>query len=102
MNRAKTQRDQILGLLIRAHGEWVPLPEVMQHAAQYGARIHELRRMGFTIENRIETVNGDRHSWFRLVSAPCLHRAAPVSVSTVVDVQQMSLVTLEQCHRDEG
>jgi hypothetical protein len=66
MNR-KTQRDAILGLLLSARGGWVELPEIMRLAAQYGARIFELRRLGFHIENRIRDVDGTRHSWFRLV-----------------------------------
>jgi len=67
---AKTQRGEILALLIKAHGEWVPLPEIMACAAQYNARVFELRRLGFNVENRTETDSdtGQRHSWFRLVS----------------------------------
>lgn len=65
---AKTQRGEILALLVKARGEWVGLPEVMKCAAQYNARIYELRRTGFNIENRSETdpETGARHSWFRL------------------------------------
>lgn len=63
---AKTQRARILRLLIDARGAWVPLPEIMACAAQYNARILELRRLGFDIENRTEIVDGVRHSWFRL------------------------------------
>jgi hypothetical protein len=48
----------------------VPLPEIMACAAQYNARVHELRRLNFQIENRIETVNGVRRSAFRLDLAP--------------------------------
>jgi len=66
----KTQRAGILRLLIDARGEWVPLPQIMEHAAQYNARIHELRHLGFTIENRTEAIDGVRHSWFRLVKSP--------------------------------
>ena len=66
---AKTQRARILRLLIEARG-WVPLPELIACAAQYNARVLELRRLGFAIENKTERVNGERHSWFRLVSSP--------------------------------
>lgn len=65
----KTQRDRILRLLVEAHGEWVPLPQILAlGVAQYNARIFELRRLGFNIENRSEsdTVTGVRRSWFRL------------------------------------
>lgn len=67
--QSKTQRAEILRLLIDARGAWVPLPEIMACAAQYNARIFELRK-NFNIENRTETVDGVRHSWFRLISHP--------------------------------
>jgi hypothetical protein len=64
----KTQSAALLRLLIDAHGSWVPLPEILALGiAQYNARILELRRRGFAIENKTERVNGARHSWFRLV-----------------------------------
>jgi hypothetical protein len=59
-------------LLIGAHGQWVPLPEITACAAQYNARIFELRRLGFSIENRTEEANGVRHSWFRIASSPAV------------------------------
>lgn len=67
---AKTQRATILRLLIDARGAWVPLPKIVACAAQYNARILELRRMGFNVENRIERVEGSRLSWFRLLNSP--------------------------------
>jgi hypothetical protein len=77
---AKTQSGKILALLIKARGEWVPLPEVMVCGAQYNACIFDLRRLGFSIENKTEEIDGARHSWFRLVSSPTLEtfrRTAP-------------------------
>jgi hypothetical protein len=65
----ETQRVAILRLLIDARGSWVPLPEILACAAQYNARIFELRRLGFAIENKTEEINGLRHSWFRLASS---------------------------------
>jgi hypothetical protein len=65
-----TQRSKILAELVSARGAWVPLPRVTQHAAQYNARIFELRRMGFRIANRTKEVSGARHSWFRLEPGP--------------------------------
>ncbi len=67
----KSQAAAVLRLLICARGSWVPLPEILKlGVAQYNARILELRRLGFTIENRTERVNGARHSWFRLLNSP--------------------------------
>lgn len=67
---ARSQRDRILQRLIEARGDWVPLPEIAAYAAQYNARIFELRRLGFAIENRTREIDGVRHSWFRLDSVP--------------------------------
>jgi hypothetical protein len=64
---ARTQRGRILALLIEARGQWVTGPQVFRLAAQYSARIHELRALGFLIENKTAVVDGQRHSWFRLV-----------------------------------
>jgi hypothetical protein len=67
MNR-KTQRAEILRLLLDAKGGWVPLPEIMACAAQYNARLFEIRRLGFTVENRTERdESGNVLSWYRLV-----------------------------------
>ncbi len=73
----KTQSAEILRLLIEARGAWVPLPEIMACAAQYNARIFELRKQGFRIENRTEVVDDVRHSWFRLVAGPAAPAAPP-------------------------
>jgi len=65
-NRA-TQRSRILAVLIEARGDWVSLPAILELGiAQYGARIFELRRLGFQIENRRQ----GEHSAFRLVPHP--------------------------------
>jgi hypothetical protein len=64
------QRAKILYLLISARVDWVLLPMIMACAAQYNARIFELRRLGFRITNRTQGVNGSRHSWFRRESGP--------------------------------
>jgi hypothetical protein len=65
-----TQRGRILELLIAARGDWVPLPKITECAAQYNARIHQLRRLGFRIENHSKQIDGVRHSSFRLVRGP--------------------------------
>jgi len=51
--------------------QWVPLPEILSlRISQYSARIHEARhKWGLKIENRTETVNGAKHSWFRLLES---------------------------------
>lgn len=87
--QSTTQRARILRLLIDAHGAWVPLPEIMACAAQYNARVLELRRLGFAIENKTECVNGARHSWFRLVSSPVAPKPEPVKPAPLKSWEQV-------------
>ena len=62
-----TQRSKILQLLTAARGAWVPLPQIVECAAQYNARIFELRRMGFRIPApRSKIVDGQKHTWYRI------------------------------------
>jgi len=77
-----TQRGRVLNLLIAARGAWVPLPEIAACAAQYNARVLELRRLGFRIENRTKKVDGARHSWFRLISGPTPAADSPTAPRT--------------------
>ena|ERR1035437_6465176 len=75
--RSTIQSEKILTLLRSARGAWVPLPEILALGiAQYNARIFELRKR-FTIENRTETIDGVRHSWFRFVDSPTVPAPAP-------------------------
>jgi hypothetical protein len=75
-----TQRGKILDALISARGGWVPLPQITACAAQYNARIFELRRMGHVIRNRTREIDGVRHSWFRLESGAS--QPIPASAAT--------------------
>jgi hypothetical protein len=84
---ATTQRENILRVLVNAQGGWVPSPQIAALAQQYNARLFELRRSGFAIENKTQTDEGtgERRSWFRLVRQsptapgdsldPYMHRA---------------------------
>jgi hypothetical protein len=101
-----TQRGRILELLIAARGEWVPLPRIAGRAAQYNARIFELRRLGFRIANRTKDVNGTRPSWFRLESD--LRQAKPrelfssASAATPASFPEFGSLAPESGHRDNG
>lgn len=67
MRHRETQRDRLLRYFKERRGEWIPLPEILALGiAQYSARIFELRRDGFRIENRTEHRDGRVLSWFRL------------------------------------
>lgn len=60
----KNQRELIKQLFKAQPKIWIPLPEIMRYAAQYNARIKELRDSGMYIQNKTKTVNGEKHSWF--------------------------------------
>jgi hypothetical protein len=64
------QRAQMLQRLIAEKGGKVPLPELLKISAQYNARIFELRRLGFRIDNETKVIAGVKHSWFWLVVDP--------------------------------
>ena len=81
MNR-RTHRAEILAILVKARGAWVPLPEIMRCAAQYNSRLFEIRKMGFRVENKTEQRDGEKHSWFRLVSDQPAHSVQPPTAST--------------------
>jgi hypothetical protein len=82
----KTQSARILRVLVDARGTWAPLPEIMACAAQYNARLHSLRRLGFHIENRTERdVAGAVHSWYRLVNSPASQTAKSEDLKSAVD-----------------
>ncbi len=64
----QNQQQKILGLLQSHRNEWVPLPQILAlGVAQYNSRIKELRGKGHLIQNKVERVNGEKHSWFRIV-----------------------------------
>jgi hypothetical protein len=74
---SSSQRARILNLLIAARGGEVGLPEISALAAQYNARLFELRRLGFKIVNRTQEIDGVRHSWFRLLAGPASDTSTP-------------------------
>jgi hypothetical protein len=94
------QRERILELLRSHDGAWVPLPEILAlHIAQYAARIFELRRAGYQIENRQE----GEHSWFRLLPEKSFLRkgsSEPAHAPKPVQSEQGELFT--PAHRDLG
>ena len=63
---SKSQREQILDLLLNAHGQEVPSVALSRISLQYGARVKELRELGFRISNRTERRAGRVHGYFRL------------------------------------
>jgi hypothetical protein len=100
MSEHKSQRAKILALLVNARGGWVPLSEILDlQISQFGSRILELRRSGFTIENEQETVGGQRHSRYRLLLGAGV-RAEPRSrcsnIGTTPSPQQQELALTDE------
>ena len=63
-----TQRDRLIQLLRENSGQWVGLPRILDlRISQYSARVHELRKLGYRIENKTQHHNGQVWSWFRLI-----------------------------------
>ena len=92
--RSTIQSKKILALLRAVNGAWVPLPEILALGiAQYNARIWELRKQGFTIENRTEVIDDVRHSWFRLVSSPAPEPPKPKASEPVIEWKDRQPVT---------
>ena len=85
MKSRNTQRDRILRLLQSRAGEWVPSYELAAIALQYGARVLELRRAGYNIENKAQHINGQVHGAFRLVLPK--EQAKLFEVSSVVEAE---------------
>jgi hypothetical protein len=62
-----SQEARIQQLLEDRGGDgWIQAPELARISLQYCARICCLRKSGLQIENKIETVNGIRHGFYRL------------------------------------
>jgi hypothetical protein len=63
----RSQEEKILQMLESQSGDgWVPAPELARVALQYCRAISGLRKAGHRIENRVETVDGIRHGFYRL------------------------------------
>ena len=79
----QTQHDKILNLL--KSGEWVSLPEILRlNISQYGRVINDLRngkykKIKYYIENKGEWVNGQHHTWFKLIGS------SPVGNDSIVN-----------------
>jgi hypothetical protein len=74
MTNHAAQQERILQVLKDAQGEWVPLGKIINppygqgKIAQYNARIWDLRKQGYTIENKKRHINRITHSWYRLIT----------------------------------
>ena len=71
--KISSQKARIANLFLSRPNQWIPLTEILGlFIAQYNARIHELRypedpSKAMKIENKLETKDGSRHTWYRYV-----------------------------------
>lgn len=63
-----TQADKVLDCLQANLGEWVAMPRLSDVSGSYviHSRIADLRERGCNIKNKTETVQGVRHSFYKL------------------------------------
>jgi hypothetical protein len=61
-----SQRTRILHLLQATWPGWVPATALAKISLQYNSRVLDLRRAGWTITNRVATLNGQKHGSFLL------------------------------------
>jgi hypothetical protein len=65
-----TQKEEILDLLLRNRGNWIPSYSLSAVALQYNARVKELRDAGYKVENKTERHGRQVHGSFRLIACP--------------------------------
>jgi Helix-turn-helix domain len=110
MGSRKSQRDRLLAAFLRARDLELSLPEILDLGiAQYSARLHELRSLGFRITNTRERVDGMTHSRFKLIAGPgvtppavsprALTKPEPVRDRSDEPVQKRTLFDLGKCDR---
>lgn len=105
LSDAKSQRQEILDEL--SPGAEVPSYVLSRISLQYGARVLELRRLGFKIINRTTRVDGKRHGFFRLVSPhepPSGHKEAQPASPAVKQSETLPMfseVVRTNCYREE-
>ena len=80
-SRRRSQVLRTMDVFNAANGAEVPAPRLAAISLQYGRVIHSLRRLGYSIENRIEYREGVAHGFFRMVSAPRSPSFAQANVS---------------------
>jgi hypothetical protein len=96
MSEHKSQRARVLAVLIAAGGAEVASVELSRISLQYGARIKELRSLGFRIVSRTERCGGAIQGFFHL------ERSAGIRAEPISPDQQELLLTGEENARYPG
>jgi hypothetical protein len=83
-----TQTARLVELLRDRSPRWVPLPEILNlRISQYWARLYKARHeWGLKIESRVQTVDGVKYSWFRLIdTSPAAQPATEKTIPQSAD-----------------
>lgn len=70
MNAKPSQTQKVVERLRAAKGNWVPMPDLWQASGAFAvhSRVSDARiKLGLTIDQRNEHVNGECHSFYRIV-----------------------------------
>ncbi len=71
MEHRQSQLGKLLKLLLSRKGQRVGLPEIQRLGiAQHGARLKELRALGYVIRNEMEHTPYGTRSWYVLLAEP--------------------------------
>jgi hypothetical protein len=85
-SKRNSQCGKIFAIILARYPDRVPLYEIFPLAKQYNARLWTLRRWlwprGFDIRCEEEWVDGQCHTWYRLVSSPAPSALGPAKEKT--------------------
>lgn len=88
--RNHTQEQRILEVLQSNGSNWTPAPALAAIALQYCRAIACLRKQGWTIENRVETVHGVRHGYYRLGCSTTMRHWPVMTISKTTATQEQA------------
>ena len=65
-----SQTDKLINYLHMAEGQWVGLPTLVSVCGGFAihSRASDAKRRGVNIENRVENINGKKHSFYRILA----------------------------------
>jgi hypothetical protein len=65
-NQNSSQESRLLRVLQSSWPTWTPAPVLAHISLQYCRAIRALRKAGWKIQNKVVTVDGKRHGFYRL------------------------------------
>ena len=64
-----SKQTKILQELKSKPNQWISMPYLVSVSGTYkvGTRISDLRKLGYTIENKKDIIDGETHSFYKLI-----------------------------------